>query len=216
MASAANAAIWGAGWAQNQLKALLPIYEQGYDRAEGMLTNKGFLPSANYLKQYYNKSKYANLQGMNRSNALINKGMRRAADEVRGGYGQGIDTLNQMYGQGAQQMQTGVNAWQDYLADANRGYDMYQNALGLGGAQGRADAQAAFQAGPGYQWSVDQAAQQAQRAGNRTGQTFGGNTQSAIARQSQNLANQEWGNWVQNLQGFQGAAQRAPRATPDN
>lgn len=207
MASSGKAAMWGAGWAKQQLDALMPIYKEGYDRAENKLTNVGYMPSAKDLRDQHARSQQFTVKGMNRSNALLRQGMDIAAGETRGGYGQGIDTLNQRYGQGAGEMQKGVGAWQDYLSQANKGYGMYQNALGLGGPEGRASAQAAFQAGPGYQYSQDQAASQAQRAGNRTGQTYGGNTTAAIARQSQGLANQEWGNWTNQLSGFQGAAQ---------
>src|SRR4029077_12103715 len=215
MASSGKAAMWGAGWAKSQLDALMPIYQQGYQRAEGKLTDVGYKPSAKYLQDYFNRSKQFTVQGMKRSNALLQQGMDTAAGDVTSGYGKGIDELNQMYGQAGGEMQKGVGAWQDYLQSANKGYGMYQNALGLGGEQGRADAQNAFQAGPGYQWSVDQAASQAQRAGNRTGQTYGGNTQAAIARQSQGLANQEWGNWVNQLSGFQGAAQACTQGYAD-
>jgi hypothetical protein len=90
------------------------------------------------------------------------------------------------------------------------GYDMYINSLGLGGAEGRAAAEAAFRAGPGYQWQVDQATRGAQRAANAVGSApGGGNAMDAVTRLASNLANQEYGNWQQNLQGFQGAAERA-------
>jgi hypothetical protein len=206
MGIAGKAAMWGAGWAQNQLDALLPIYREGYDLAEDRLRS-GYQRSDRYMKAYHNKFQDFTGEAMKRSNALLRKGMDVAGTQASRGYGQGIETLRDQYGAAANQMQQGVGAWQDYLQQANRGYGMYQNALGLGGKEGRASAEAAFQAGPGYQYSVDQAASQAQRAANRTGQTYGGNTQAAIARQSQNLANQEWGGWVNQLQGFQGAAQ---------
>jgi hypothetical protein len=202
-----KAAMWTAQMAGEQLGALTDIYGKGYGKAEDRLGKIGYMPSANDLRNYYNRSNYYQTQGLNRANKLLRTGMTTAAGDVTSGYGAGIDTLNQMYGQGAGQMQKGVGAWQDFLGQANQGYGMYQNALGLGGAQGRADAQSAFQAGPGYQWNVDQATSQAQRAANRTGQLYGGNTQAATTQLAQNLANQEWGNWVQNLSGFQGAAQ---------
>ena len=90
-----------------------------------------------------------------------------------------------------------------------QGYDMYSNSLGLNGQAGRDAALGAFQAGPGYQWNVDQATDQAARAANKLGMTYSGNTIDAQTRLAQNLANQEWGNWQKNLQGFQGAAQNA-------
>jgi hypothetical protein len=86
---------------------------------------------------------------------------------------------------------------------------MYQNSMGLNGAEGRDAALGAFQAGPGYQWNVDQATDQAARAANRLGMTYSGNTVDAQTRLAQNLANQEWGNWQNNLQKSVGAAENA-------
>src|SRR5688572_13647828 len=49
-------------------------------------------------------------------------------------------------------------------ARATGGANMYANALGLNGPNGNATAQSAFQAGPGYQFGVDQALQSVQRS----------------------------------------------------
>jgi hypothetical protein len=204
-----NAAIWTAQMAGQQLDELKGIYGAGYKRAEGKLTDVGFYPSARYMKAYYNRSKQATIQGMNRSNALLSKGMNIAAGDVTQGYGQGIDTLNQKYGQAQDQSQLGVDAWKANLDRANAGYDMYSNALGLGGPEGRASAEAAFKQGPGYAWQTGEAQRGAQRAANRTGQLYGGNTTDAITRLSSNLANQEYNQWLGNLQGYQGAAGQA-------
>jgi hypothetical protein len=204
-----NAAIWTAQMAGQQLDELKGIYGAGYKRAEDKLTNVGYMPSAKALKDYYARSKKYTVTGMNRSNALINKGMTAAVGDVNQGYGQGIDTLNQMYGKAEGQSQIGVDAWKANLDRANAGYDMYSNALGLGGPEGRASAEAAFQAGPGYAWQTGEAQRGAQRAANRTGQLYGGNTTDAITRLSSNMANQEYNQWLGNLQGYQGAAGQA-------
>ena len=105
--------------------------------------------------------------------------------------------------------------WQPFHDQSMAGYGMYQNALGLGGEAGTAAAQGAFQAGPGYQWNVDQATGQAARAANRYGGLYSGNTNEAMGRLASNLANQEYGNWVKNLSGFQGAAQTSSGALAD-
>src|ERR1044072_3878715 len=144
MASPGAAAMWGANWAQQQLNALLPIYQQGYEKAEDRLTRIAYYPSARDLKDYYTRQKRFQVQGMNRANALIGTGMKKAGTALSGGYGDALQSLQQYYGKGAQQMQQGVGAWQGFLDQANRGYGMYQNALGLGGAGGREAAQQAF------------------------------------------------------------------------
>jgi hypothetical protein len=86
---------------------------------------------------------------------------------------------------------------------------MYMNSMGLNGKEGNAAATGAFQAGPGYQWQVDQAQEGAARAANKIGGAYGGTAQDTAVRLSSNLANQEYGKWQTNLQGFQGAAQNA-------
>ena len=77
MASSGAAAMWGAGWAQNQLNALTDIYGRGYHRAEEKLGEVGYKPSATYLQGYYNKNLLYSQLGMKKANALIQEGMKR-------------------------------------------------------------------------------------------------------------------------------------------
>jgi len=79
---------------------------------------------------------------------------------------------------------------------------MYLNSLGVNGAAGTQAAQAAFQAGPGYQWQVDQATDAAARKAASLGIAGSGNTLAEIGTRAQNLANTEYGNWQTNLAGF--------------
>lgn len=76
------------------------------------------------------------------------------------------------------------------------------DALGVNGQEGNARATGAFQAGPGYQWAVNQALDQTNRAANRNGMLVSGNTLAALSDRSQNMANQEYGSWVDRLRGF--------------
>ena len=79
---------------------------------------------------------------------------------------------------------------------------MYLNSLGVNGAQGNTAATNAFQAGPGYQYQVDQALDQTNRAAAATGGLSGGNTLAALSDRAGNLANQEYGNWQTKLGGL--------------
>lgn len=76
------------------------------------------------------------------------------------------------------------------------------DALGVNGAAGNARATQAFQAGPGYQYAVDQALDQTKRAAAAGGQSLGGNTLAALSDRAGNMADQEYNNWVSNLKGY--------------
>ena len=147
-------------------------------------------------------------QGYDTARGDINTQYGTARGDISGGYGAAAENLRDGYGQA-------VGAWQPFHDQSMAGYGMYQNALGLGGEAGTAAAQGAFKEGPGYQWNVDQATGQAARAANRYGGLYSGNTNEAMGRLASNLANQEYGNWVKNLQGFQGAAQTSTGALAD-
>jgi hypothetical protein len=79
---------------------------------------------------------------------------------------------------------------------------MYANALGLGGAQGTQDAQGAFQAGPGYDYAVKQGLQGVMRNASSLGNIASGNTAMALQDRGNQLANQEYGGWLDRLQGY--------------
>lgn len=121
-------------------------------------------------------------------------------------YGQARGDLNNYYGQATGTLQGAAAAYDPLIQRGMAGYDMYGNALGLGGQAGHDAATAAFQQGPGYEWQVNQATDAAQRAANKVGGLYGGNTADAVTRLSSNLANQEYQTWVKNLAPYQQAA----------
>jgi hypothetical protein len=79
---------------------------------------------------------------------------------------------------------------------------MYLNSLGLNGTAGNSAAVGAFHAGPGYQYTVDQALQGINRAGAVGGQGLNGNTLAALSDRAGNLANSEYSGWQNSLAGF--------------
>lgn len=78
------------------------------------------------------------------------------------------------------------------------------DALGVNGAAGNGRAVGAFQASPGYQYSVDQSLQNLLRTANASGGggVLNGNTLTALSDRAGNMANQEYGNWLSRLQGY--------------
>lgn len=97
-----------------------------------------------------------------------------------------------------------------YLNDARSRYDPYAasgsaadamqaDALGLNGADGMARARAAFQAGPGYGFAVEEGMRGAERAASAGGMLASGNLLTELQSRGQNLANQEYSGWLGNL-----------------
>lgn len=133
---------------------------------------------------------------------ILDQAQGNALASLGKGYGQARDDLNTQY--------TGaIGRLDPYNQAGLKGLGMYQNSLGLNGASGNADAVAAFQASPGYQWQVDQATDAAARKASATGALGSGNTMAAIATLGSNLANQEYGGWQDRLNGLGQQGQQA-------
>jgi len=81
---------------------------------------------------------------------------------------------------------------------------MSANALGLGGAAGTDAAQAAFRAGPGYQFQLEQGLDAIGRRANAAGMLASGNMLQESQRFGQGLADQEYNRWIDNLQQREG------------
>lgn len=131
-------------------------------------------------------------------------------------YGTGNDALQAGYNQAGNALTGGGNAANGYYDKAAGAYDplaalgqkygagtdLYLNSLGINGAGGNAAAVNAFQAGPGYQFSLDQGLNSIDRARNAAGMLSGGNTDRDAQNYGFGLANQEYGNWQNRLAGL--------------
>lgn len=114
----------------------------------------------------------------------------------------GLASANQGFGQA----RADIGSVPDYygtLSDIAGGYNQagqtYLGALGLGGDNGRQAAIDAFQAGPGYQFQVDQGIDAITRAANAGGIGIGGNLLQESQRFGQGLANQEYNSYLDRL-----------------
>lgn len=76
------------------------------------------------------------------------------------------------------------------------------DALGANGPEGNTRATDAFHAGPGYQYAVDQSLDGIARSAAARGADVGGNTLAALSDRAGNMANQEYGGWVDRLNGY--------------
>jgi hypothetical protein len=98
-------------------------------------------------------------------------------------------------------LDSAIGAYQPWVNTGTAANTMYANANGLNGAEGNAAATDAFQAGPGYQFAMDQGTQAALRGASAAGMLNSGNTLTALEGYGQGLANQEFGSWLDRLNG---------------
>ena len=138
------------------------------------------------------------------------KATKQAADSNRGLLSD-LKTENMGYiGQGLSAGTGYLNQAQDLykpLSDlGTKGANLYADALGVNGSAGNANAQGAFQAGPGYQFAMDQGQQALERSAAARGSLQSGQTGIDTMKFGQGLANQEYGNWLSNLSGYNNLA----------
>ncbi len=112
-----------------------------------------------------------------------------------------IDTGEQ---KSANALNQAVSNYDPYLTAGSSATNMYSNALGLNGSSGNDAATSAFQTSPGYQFTLDQGTQAALRGASAAGMLNSGNTLTALSQYGTGLANQEYGSWLDRLNGLSG------------
>jgi hypothetical protein len=117
------------------------------------------------------------------------RGFNAAYDQASREIIAGRNTANDYYGRA-------LAPYQQLYDSGKAGVDAYSDALGLNGPEGNARAASRFQAGPGYQFMVDQAIANADRGAAARGTLSSGGTRAAEIGLASNLANQEWGNYL--------------------
>lgn len=111
-------------------------------------------------------------------------------------------------------LNSAIGAYQPWVDAGTSAVGTYQDALGLNGAEGNARATGAFQTGPGYEFARGEAERAGLRAASAGGMLASGNTLAALSDRTQGLADQEYGSWLDRLnglsgQGMQGASGQA-------
>jgi hypothetical protein len=114
----------------------------------------------------------------------------------------GTNTLQQGQGNAIDALGRSAGLYAPIAAKYGNATNLGLDALGVNGPQGNTRATAAFQASPGYQYSVDQALDQTKRAAAASGQDIGGNTLAALSDRAGNMANQSYGSWLDRLNGY--------------
>jgi hypothetical protein len=123
------------------------------------------------------------------------KGYGNARKSAFGSLDQGEKDLRGQYGRAQ-------GYYDPYAARYNAGSQIPSNALGLGGDAGRTAAEGAFHEGPGYDYAVRQGLQGVMRNASSLGNIASGNTAMALQDRGNQLANQEYGGWLNRLQGM--------------
>ena len=112
-----------------------------------------------------------------------------------------------------QMFQEGQQATAPWRETGTKALGGLADIYGLGGEGGRERAMEAFQAGPAYQWQVDEAAKASDAAAAAGGRFYGGSQMKALQNLRQNRANLEFGNYTQGLQSLAGVGQSSASQT---
>lgn len=137
----------------------------------------------------------AEKEAAEQNRALLGQYQRGAWNTLDDGINRSTEVLNTGYDRATGAYQPLANK---YGAATTLGLD----ALGVNGAAGNQRAVDAFQAGPGYQFALDQGNQAVERRRATSGMWDSGNTDIDLMKFGQGLANQEYGNWRNALTGF--------------
>lgn len=140
----------------------------------------------------------AALDAVNQNRGLITGFQTKGNQIINTGEEKSLGALN-----------SAIGAFNPYAQAGAGATGLLGGALGLNGADGTKAAQDAFQAGPGYQFALDQGTQAALRGASAGGMLGSGNTLTALAQYGQGLANQEYGSWLDRLQGLSGQGLQA-------
>jgi hypothetical protein len=138
--------------------------------------------------------------------SLTGKPAKKAAEE-------NIGRLNAFKTEGMGYLDTGRTGALDSLTAAGdvyrplqakygAGSNMYLDSLGLNGADGNARATGAFQAGPGYDFKVNQSLDALDRRAASRGLLGSGNNTIDTLSTVHGIANQEYGDWQNRLAGL--------------
>lgn len=150
--------------------------------------------------------------GLDRSLSALNTGAAGAKnqyDATRGIYGdlgaQGTGILDRGFAGQAGALNDAKNAYtplSDLASKYGGATSLYLDSLGVNGATGNQNAVNSFQAGPGYQFTLDQGLDALNRRRAAAGMLNSGNADTDAIKYGTGLANQTYGSWQDRLAGF--------------
>jgi len=157
--------------------------------------------AGNYINAGYDSAGRQLTQGYGEATGAINQG----ANSALGYLGQGASGAMGQLGQARNDLTAGGGAYQplsDLAGRYRQGSDLYNNALGVNGAEGAASARSAFTAAPGYDYTLNAGLDAIDRRANAAGMLAGGNTNRDAIDYATNQANQGYSSWLDRLGGY--------------
>jgi len=141
--------------------------------------------------------------------AAIEGGLDLSLGALTQGYNTGAGAVGQGYSDASGYLNSGAGAARaayDPLKALSSKYGgattMALNSLGVNGAQGQADARGAFQAGPAYNFNMEQGLEAINRRRAAGGMLDGGNADRDAQTFGAGLASNEYDKWMNQLLGF--------------
>lgn len=125
-----------------------------------------------------------------------------ASNQLQSGYNDATGQITSGFDTAKGYLEPAVGSFQSLADLYGGGTNLYLDSLGVNGAAGNQRAQQSFQAGPGYQYAVDQSLDGVNRHAAATGMLASGNTLAALSDRAGQMANQEYGNWQSRLGGL--------------
>lgn len=123
---------------------------------------------------------------------------------IRGGEQRSIEALTNGYKDAFQKNSEAFALYDPYRTQGIAALGQYSDAIGMNGAEGNDRAVASFRAGPGYQWAVDQSTDAVARKAGAIGALGSGNTMAAISDRAGHMADQEYDDYLDRLNGVVG------------
>ena len=131
---------------------------------------------------------------------------REAADRNRQALAtyqtQGLGALDKAYGASSGYLTDAGNLYSGLSDKYGKATSLGLDALGVNGADGNARATAAFQAGPGYQFTLDSGLDALNRRRAGAGMADSGNADVDAIKFGTGLADQTYGSWLDRLGGY--------------
>jgi hypothetical protein len=137
---------------------------------------------------------------------LTGKTARKAAEENKRGLAalktEGMGYLDAGKTGALDSLDAAIGTYAPLAAKYGAGSDLYLDSLGVNGADGNARAVNAFQAGPGYDFAVNQSLDALDRRAASRGMLASGNNTIDTLNTVTGLANQSYGDWQNRLAGL--------------
>lgn len=174
-------------------------------------TNTAMLLSILGQQQAQQQAQRAIESGKTGALSKLGEGYTTARGDISGSMQPQLDALRTGYNTARDDVTRGMAAYDPFYSSGTAANSMLSGALGLGGADGSSAARAAFQTSPGFEYMRDSASDNALRKASAVG-GIGGNQIAELGRIGTNLANQEYGSWLDRLSGLSNTGMNAAGA----